>query len=260
VDVQGPQSDLHSGNFGGAVHNPLEALAAMVASLHEPSGRVAVRGFYDRVRACSRQERAAMARDGPSDARVLGEAKATVGWGEPGYSAYERTTIRPCLVVNGFVGGYQGPGGKAVIPSLVGAKINVRLVPDQQPTEIAGLIGDHVARVMPTTVRATVRTTMAARPVVIPRLHPIVRVAATAYHRGFGVRPVLIRSGGTIPIVNTLQETLGISTALMGFALPDDALHAPNERFLLANFHRAVATSIWALSGFASLPHDGARS
>ena len=260
VDVEGPRSDLHSGNFGGAVHNPLEALSAVAASLHEPSGRVAVRGFYDRVRACSRRERAAMAREGPSDAQLLGNAKAPAGWGEPGYSAYERTTIRPCLVVNGFVGGYQGPGGKAVVPSRVSAKINIRLVPDQRPTEIARLIRDHVARVLPRTVRARVRTKMAARPVVIPRDHPIMRVAAMAYRRGFGVNPTLIRSGGTIPIVSTLQETLGISTALMGFALPDDALHAPNERFLLSNFHSGVATSIWALAGFASLPHGGVQS
>jgi acetylornithine deacetylase/succinyl-diaminopimelate desuccinylase-like protein len=260
IDVQGPQSDLHSGNFGGAVHNPLEALSSLVSSLHDASGRIAVRGFYDRVRACSRREREEMARVAPSDAELLGEAKAPRGWGEPGYTAYERTTIRPCLVVNGIVGGYQGPGAKAVLPARATAKINVRLVPDQHPKEIAALIREHVDRATPATVRTTVRETMAAKPVVIPREHPIMRVAALGYRRGFGAEPAWIRSGGTIPIVNTLQEALGLPTALMGFALPDDRIHAPNERFLLSNFHQGIATSIWTLAGFASLRRAAPRS
>ncbi len=259
VDVQGPRSDLHSGNFGGAVHNPLEALCSAVASLHEPSGRIAVRGFYDRVRVRPRRERAEMARVGPSNAQLLGDAQAPRGWGEPGYTAYERTTIRPCLVVNGIVGGYQGVGSKAVLPSRATAKINVRLVPDQTPEDIARLIHDHVVGAVPDTVRATVRTTMAARPVEISRHHPVMRMAALGYRRGFGAEPVFIRSGGTIPIVNTLQETLGIPTALMGFALPDDRIHAPNERFRLSNFHKAVATSIWTLAAFASMRRGGPR-
>ena len=259
VEVHGPRSDLHSGNFGGAVHNPLEAVCAVVASLHEASGRISVRGFYDRVRARSRQERADMRRVGPSDAQVLADAKSPLGWGEPGYSAYERTTIRPCLVVNGIVGGYQGPGAKAVLPARATAKINVRLVPDQDPNVIARLIREHVAAVVPETVRVMTRTTMSARPVEVPRRHPIMRVAALAYRRGFGAEPVFIRSGGTIPIVNTLQETLGIPTALMGFALPDDSIHGPNERFRLSNFYRAVETSIWTLAAFTSMPRGEPR-
>jgi acetylornithine deacetylase/succinyl-diaminopimelate desuccinylase-like protein len=258
IDVQGPQADLHSGNFGGAVHNPLEALSSVVASLHDGSGRVAVRGFYDRVRACSRREREEMARVAPSDAQLLREAKAARGWGEPEYTAYERTTIRPCLVVNGIVGGYQGPGAKAVLPARATVKINIRLVPDQNPRDIARLIREHVDRITPATVRATVRATMAAPPVVIPRDHPVMRVAAMGYARGFGVEPAFIRSGGTIPIVNTLQKALGIPTALMGFALPDDRIHAPNERFLLANFFKGIATSIWTLAGFGSMRPAGA--
>jgi acetylornithine deacetylase/succinyl-diaminopimelate desuccinylase-like protein len=217
-----------------------------------------VRGFYDRVRACSRREREEMARVAPSDAQLLREAKAPGGWGEPGYSAYERTAIRPCLVVNGMVGGYQGPGAKAVLPARATAKINIRLVPDQHPRDIARLIREHVDRLAPATVRATVRTTMAAQPVVIRRDHPVMRVAAMGYARGFGAEPAFIRSGGTIPIVNTLQKALGIPTALMGFALPDDRIHAPNERFLLANFFKGIATSIWTLAGFGSMRPAGA--
>jgi acetylornithine deacetylase/succinyl-diaminopimelate desuccinylase-like protein len=252
IEITGPAGDLHSGNFGGAVHNPLEALCRMIATLHRADGSVAVPGFYDEVRAWPAGERSAMARAGPSDAQMQQDAAAPA-WGEPGFSLYERTTIRPCIVVNGITGGYQGPGAKAVIPSRATAKLNARLVPGQRPAAVERLIRDHVQRVTPPTVRASMRTLLRAEPVVIPRRHSVLRVAAMAYRRGFGADPAFVRSGGTIPIVNTLQDGFGIPTALMGFGLPDDRIHAPNERFLLANFEAGTRTSIWALAGFAGM-------
>ena len=244
LEIRGPAVELHSGNFGGAVHNPLQALCEIVARLHDSSGRVAIPGFYDRVRTQSDSERATMAHTGPCDAKILRDAQTTHGWGEPGYSLYERTTIRPALSVTGVVGGYQGPGVKAVIPARAVAKLNFRLVPDQDPHEIARLVREYVRRVTPATVCSTVRVLAAARPAVIDRRHPAMRAAALAYRRGFGASPVFLRSGGTIPIVNMLQERLGIPTVLMGFALPDDRIHAPDEKFHLPNFFNGIATCV----------------
>jgi acetylornithine deacetylase/succinyl-diaminopimelate desuccinylase-like protein len=248
LEVRGPKHDLHSGTFGGAVHNPLQALCEIIARLHDAGGRMAIPGFYERVRRWSGEERAHMARTGPTDAQILRDAQVEKAWGERGYTLYERTTIRPALSVTGIVGGYQGPGVKAVIPARAVAKLNFRLVPEQDPCEIDRLIRRHIARITPPTVRSTVRTLLVARPALIDRRHPAMRAAAVAYRKGFGVPPVFLRSGGTIPVVNTLQELLGIPTVLMGFALPDDRMHAPNEKFHLPNFYPGIATCIWFLA------------
>jgi acetylornithine deacetylase/succinyl-diaminopimelate desuccinylase-like protein len=242
--VHGPRSDLHSGNFGGAVHNPAQALAELLAGLHDRSGRVAVRGFYDGVRAVSQPERLRMARSGPSDAEILRDAEVARGWGERGFSLYERTTIRPALTINGITAGYQGPGGKAIIPAEASAKLNIRLVPHQRPEEVARLLRAHVARTLPPTVTWRLRTMSGAMPVVLERGHPAMRAASRAYRRGFGRAPVFVRSGGTIPVVNLFRELLGLETVLMGFALPSDRIHAPNERFALTRFARGIETAI----------------
>jgi acetylornithine deacetylase/succinyl-diaminopimelate desuccinylase-like protein len=181
---------------------------------------------------------------GPGDKVILGHARAARGWGEPGYSLYERTTIRPALTINGIVGGYQGEGSKAVIPARALAKINIRLVPDQDPREVEAIVRNHIARITPSTVQSNVRTLLAARPALLNRSHPAMRAAARAYVRGFGRAPVFLRSGGTIPVVNTFQQVLGIPTVLMGFALPDDRIHAPNEKFHLPNLYKGVVTCI----------------
>jgi acetylornithine deacetylase/succinyl-diaminopimelate desuccinylase-like protein len=251
VEIRGAEQDLHSGNYGGAIHNPLQALCEIVASLHDREGRIMISGFYERVRKWSNDERMLMARSGPSDENILRDARAKARWGEPGYSLYERTTIRPALTVNGVTGGYQGPGSKAVIPARAVAKLNFRLVPDQDPFEIDELFRKHVARVTPNTVTSEVRTTLTAQPALIDRSHPALRAAASAYRAGFGRAPAFLRSGGTIPIVNTLQEIFGIPTVLMGFALPDDRMHAPNEKFDLANFRHGISTSIHFLNEIA---------
>jgi acetylornithine deacetylase/succinyl-diaminopimelate desuccinylase-like protein len=251
LDFHGPDNDLHSGNFGGAIHNPLQALCKIIAGLHDARGRVTVPSFFDRVRQWSEQERAYMREAGPSDAKILTDASARRGWGEGGYSLYERIAIRPALTINGLTGGYQGSGVKAVIPARAFAKINIRLAPDQDPQEIDRQFRAHIARAAPSTVRAVVRTDLSAKPAVLDRRHAAMRAAAQAYRRGFGIAPSFLRCGGTIPIVNPLQEQLGIATVLMGFALPDDQLHGPNEKIHLPTFFKGIATSIAFLEEIA---------
>lgn len=248
LEVTGPRRDLHSGLFGGAVHNPLQALCEIVATFHDHNGRVAIPGFYERVRNWSTRERNYMQRTGPSDRKILHDAQDEQAWGEQGYSLYERTTLRPALTINGLSGGYQGPGGKGVIPARAVAKLSFRLVPEQDPLDIDRLVRWHVARVCPTTVHARVRTLSRSNSAVVDRSHPALRAAFLAYRKGFGQAPQFLRCGGTIPIVNTIQQTLGTPTVLMGFALPDDHIHGPNERFYLPNFFNGIATSIWFLS------------
>jgi acetylornithine deacetylase/succinyl-diaminopimelate desuccinylase-like protein len=253
LEVRGPQRDLHSGNFGGAVHNPLQALCDIISQLHDECGRIAIPEFYDRVRHWPDDERARMASTGPSDADILRDAKTRRPWGEDGFSLYERTTIRPALTVNGITGGYQGPGGKAVIPSRATAKISFRLVPDQDPRQIERLVREHLRRITPPTVESEVRTLMRAEPAVVDHRQPAMRAASQAYRQAFGARPVLVRSGGTIPVVNMFQQLLDVPTVLMGFALPDDRIHAPNEKFHLPNFHRGIETCIRFLAEIGTL-------
>jgi acetylornithine deacetylase/succinyl-diaminopimelate desuccinylase-like protein len=253
LEVRGPGHDLHCGNFGGAIHNPLQALCQILATLHDAGGRVTIPGFYDRVREWDRQERESMARTGPRDEEILSDAAATQPWGEPDFSAYERTTIRPALSINGIVGGYQGEGAKAVIPARATAKLDFRLVPDQQSRAIEQLLRAHVARVTPPTVRSVVRVLATAAPALVNREHPALRAATFAYRRSFGVTPVLLRSGGTIPVTNTFQRVLGVPTVLMGFALPEDQIHAPNEKFRLAHFFKGIETCIWFLTAIGAM-------
>ena len=253
LEVKGPPHELHSGNFGGAVHNPLQALCEMIAGLHDAHGRVAIPGFYDDVRHWGEKERAFMARTGPTDEQILLDAKVERGWAESGFSLYESTTIRPALTLNGMAGGHYGRGAKSIIPARALAKLSFRLVPDQDPQKVAQLFRDHIARVTPPAVRSSVRTFSAIKPALVDRNHPAVRAAALAYKRAFGALPVFLRSGGSIPVVSTFQETLGCPVVLMGFGLPDDHIHGPNEKFHLPNFYKAIATSIWYMAVVARL-------
>jgi acetylornithine deacetylase/succinyl-diaminopimelate desuccinylase-like protein len=245
IEVRGPRHDLHSGNFGGAVHDPLQVLCEIIARLHTRNGRVAIPGFYDRVRRSTEIEREFMQRSGPSDRQILRDAEAEVGWGETGYSLYERVSVRPSLTINGISGGYEGVGGKAVIPSHALAKLSFRLVPEQDPREIEALFRQFIRRISPATVKVIVRTNQLANPAVIDRRHPALAAAALAYRKAFGKTPVFLRSGGSIPVVSTFQRVLAIPTVLMGFALPDDRIHAPNEKIHLLNFYKGIDTCIW---------------
>ncbi len=259
IEVTGPGHDLHSGNFGGAVHNPLQALCEILAQLHDSAGHVAIPGFYDRVLPATPRERRYMARTGPSDAEILRDAQVEEAWGETEYTLYERITLRPALTINGITGGYQGPGGKSVIPSHAIAKLNLRLVSCQDPAEIDRLLRQHIARITPPTVKTIVRSEPGAKPALVNPGHPAIRTAAQAYRKAFGSAPVFLRSGGTIPIVNSFQKILGLPTVLMGFALPGDRMHAPNEKFHLPSFYRGIATSVWFLQMIAAAPIGNLR-
>ena len=262
LEVKGPARDLHSGLYGGAVHNPLQALCEIIAKLHDGNGRVTIPGFYDRVHNASDNERRHMAETGPDDKEVLGNAGTAKGWGERAYNAYERTTLRPALTLNGITGGYQGAGSKGVIPSRAVAKLSFRLVRDQNPREVERQLRAYLRQIVPETVRTQLRVAGHAAPVVLDTNHRAMRAAAQAYRRGFGNAPVFLRCGGTIPVVNTFGQTLGIPTVLMGFALPDDRMHAPDEKMFLPNFYNGIATSIWFLHllGRAEAVSNGERN
>lgn len=245
LEVRGPEQELHSGTFGGAVLNPVQALCELIARLYDERGRIAIPGFYDDVRDWSDAERQYMARAGPPDQKILKEAHVEQGWGERGYTAYERTTIRPALTLNGISGGHAGKGVKGVVPAKAIAKLSFRLVPDQDPRKIARLFREHIARICPEAVQCAVRLEAPTKPVLIDREHPALRMAAVAYKNAFGSAPVFLRSGGSIPVASAFQQILGIPVVLMGFGLPDDRIHGPNEKFHLPNFYRGIETSIW---------------
>lgn len=251
LEIRGANRDLHAGLYGGAILNPLQTLCGIIASLHDHEGRVRIAGFYDRVRNRSPLEQAYMRAYGPSNAEILRSAGADQVSGELGYTLYERTTIRPALTVTGIWGGYQGAGPKAVLPERAMAKLDFRLVPDQKPEEIERLFRRHVEDFTPAAVRSFVRKQASAKAAMIDRHHPAMRAAFSAYRTGFGAMPVFLRSGGTIPVIALLRDILGMQTVLMGFALPDDRVHAPNEKFHLPNFFKGIATSIRFLNELA---------
>jgi acetylornithine deacetylase/succinyl-diaminopimelate desuccinylase-like protein len=248
LEVPGPPRELHSGQFGGAIRNPIQELCEIVAGLSDRDGRIMIPGFYDRVRAWSATERDYMRRAGPTDAEILRDAGVAQGTAEPGYTLYEQTTIRPAMTISGIAGGYAGRGVKGAIPARGVAKLGFRLVPDQDPREIEALLRRHAARGAPD-VRLQVLSR--ARPVFVDLRRPALRAAAAACRRTFGTTPAFLRSGGTIPIVSMLDELFGVPTVMLGFALADDGMHAPNERFLLHNLVRGIQTSIRFLDELA---------
>jgi len=260
LEVCGPRHDLHSGNFGGAVHNPLQALCEIIAGLHDSEGRVTIPGFYDKVREWSSEERAYMERTGPKDEDILRDADVPRDWGEAGYSLYERVTIRPALTLNGINGGYNGAGVKTVIPARATAKMSIRLVPDQNPREVERLVRRHIVQATPSSVSVKMKTLGVSNPALVNRNHPALRAAAFAYQKGFGSKPVFLRSGGSVPAASIFQKSLGIPTVLMGFALPDDRIHAPNEKFHLPNFYRGIETSIWYLAAAGKLENTSRQN
>lgn len=248
---------LHSGAFGGAVYNSLQLLSEIIAGLHDASGRIALPGFYGRVRPTDTRERELLRRDGPLAQALLRDAGGGTAWGEAGWSLYERTTLRPALTVNkifteGEKGEERGHGLHDVIPSAASAQLVFRLVPDQDPETVERQLSEHVGRNVPGGVQWSVKRLAAAHPVLLPRDHPALNAADWAYTYSFGRAPVYLRSGGTIPIVSLLQRKLGIPTALMGFALSSDRMHAPNERFYLPSFFKGIAASALFMHAAAS--------
>ncbi|MCL6525262.1 MAG: dipeptidase [Thermaceae bacterium] len=253
----GPSKDLHSGRHGGAILNPLVAMARLIASLHEASGRVAVEGFYDRVCEASPGERAAIQALPWEDGAYLAEIGAQGVYGEPGYSTLERQWIRPTLEVNGLWGGYTGPGGKTVIPSRAQAKLSCRLVPEQNPDEVRERLIQHLHRHCPPSMRLEIQAEPhGARPYALPSDHVGLRVARAVLRETEGQKPLEVRMGGTLPIANTFKEYLGLDTVFFSFSTGDEDFHAPNEFFRLERFRlglEAWARYWWRLAHLESL-------
>lgn len=257
LEVRGPKRDLHSGTYGGAVHNPAQALCELIAQLHDDNGTVTVPGFYDRVRPLDEEERAALNQASYTEAALKDETGVKAAWGEAEYRLHERIGARPTLEVNGLVSGWTGEGAKTVLPAKALAKISCRLVADQDPQEIYHLVRDYIARITPPTVSTEVRLLHYGLPAITDRHSPAVQAAVAAYEEGWGARPIFTREGGSIPIVAEFQSSLKAPVVLMGFGLPDDALHAPNEKLTLECFWRGIATSISFLTRAAALPVRG---
>ena len=254
VEVRGPRRDLHSGSYGGAVHNPLQVMVELLAKLHDDQGRVAVPGFYDKVRPINNEERLALQRI-PFDAEQFRreEVGAPALWsGEAGYSVLERIGCRPTLEIHGIRGGFVDEGQKTVIPAAALAKVSMRLVPDQDPLEIARLFAQHIHQLAPPTVQVQVRTLSYADPAVIDIHSPAVQAAVVAFRQGFGAEPIFARSGGTLPVVAYFVKILRAPVVFLSYGLPDDNWHAPNERFKLDHFYRGINTSIFFMHALAT--------
>jgi acetylornithine deacetylase/succinyl-diaminopimelate desuccinylase-like protein len=258
VFVEGPSSDLHSGSFGGGLRNPLSALAKMIASLHDDDGRVAVPGFYDDVASLTAAERRDMA-SLPFDERAwLESTGAPATWGETGYSTLERIWARPTLDCSGLWGGFQGEGAKTIIPARARAKIGCRLVPHQEPDDIARKLSEHLLRIAPAGVHVKVeRLPGGGRPYLAPTDHPVYAVAQRAFSRAFGKPTVFIREGGSIPFVRTIADATGLPCLLMGFGQPDENAHAPNEWLDLENYHLGIVSAAYL---YDEIAHMGAAS
>lgn len=252
IDVQTAKSDLHSGLFGGAVPNALHALIDVLQTLHTQNGRVAVAGFYDDVEPLTSDESAAFAALPHDDEVYRQNLGLSALHGEPGFSTLERVMARPTLEINGIYGGFQGEGTKTVIPAQAHAKITCRLVNHQDPARILALIERHVAAHTPTGAKVTVTRYDSGRPFVTGFDSPAIKAAAAAYETAYGVQPFFMRMGGSIPVVETFGRLLALPVVMMGFGLPDENFHAPNEHFSLENFDKGLTT---LTDYYTRLPH-----
>lgn len=242
VEVTGPNRDLHSGLYGGAVANPINILCQMIASLHDENNHITIPGFYDNVQELSQEERAEMARAPFSLEKYKKALDLEDVHGEAGYVTMERNSIRPTLDVNGIWGGYTGEGAKTVIPSKAYAKISMRLVPNQSSGEITEKFRRHFESIAPKSVKVVVKPHHGGEPVVTPTDSVAYQAASRAYEETFGVKPVPVRSGGSIPIVAMFKSELGLDSVLMGFGLDSDAIHSPNEHFGVFNYMKGIET------------------
>lgn len=244
IRVYGPAHDLHSGLYGGAVHNPAQVLCELVAGMHDSQGRVTLPGFYDRVRPLDDDERAELARLPTDDRFYLEQTGAPVLYGEAGFTAVERVCARPTLEVNGLLSGFTGEGSKTVLPAQAMAKISTRLVPDQDPQEVLQQLNKYLEEQAPPTVRWELIQHAGGFPSITDRHTPWVVGMTTALQETWGQRPVFKREGGSIPVVAQMQRQLGVESVLTGFGLPDDNLHAPNERVHLPTLFRGMEAMV----------------
>ncbi|GAB3828718.1 dipeptidase [Hymenobacter jeollabukensis] len=242
VEVTGPNRDLHSGLYGGAVHNPINALCKMIASLHDENGHITIPGFYDNVDVLTPEERTELNKAPYSEEEYKQSIGLPATYGEKGYTTIERTSIRPTLDVNGIWGGYTGEGAKTVIASKAYAKISMRLVPHQTSEEISQLFQKHFTSIAPEGVTVTVKPHHGGEPVVTPTDSVAYKAAAQALEDTFGKKPIPTRGGGSIPIVAMFKSELGVDSVLLGFGLDSDAIHSPNEHYGVFNFMKGIET------------------
>ena len=247
LTLHGPARDLHSGIFGGTVDNPAMALSQMLAKLRDNNGRVAIPGFYDDVQPLSAYERKQSKRlpfNGRDYLKLVGVPKL---FGERGYTPIEQRSARPTLEINGLTSGYQGEGSKTIVPAWARAKITTRLVPNQNPAKIIELVRQHLKRLCPPTVRMELQAGHGAEPYIVSPASAHARAALRALKSAFGCEPVLIREGGSIPIVNDFKKILRAESLMLGLALPDDNAHSPNEKFNLDNFAKGqlMSACLW---------------
>lgn len=240
VRLAGPNRDLHSGMYGGVVQNPLNAMAKIIAGLHDGDGRIAISGIYDDVIPLTDRERKEFAKVGISDDDIRDELGVDGLWSEKGYSAVERNWARPSLDVNGIWGGYMGEGAKTVIAAECGFKLSIRLVPDQDPKKVCELVTGHIGRTCPRGVKAKVDFLSGGSPLMISPDHPLIGCASSAMEKAFGRRPVLVREGGSVPITATFRQALGAPSILLNLGLAGDNIHSPNEHFRLENFYKGI--------------------
>ncbi len=243
IDLRGSSTDLHSGSFGGALANPGFVLSQMIAQMKDRSGRIKIPGFYDDVRELSPEERAAWATLPFNEKSYRKDFGIPKLMGETGYTTLERTWARPTLEVNGLLSGFTGEGAKTVLPAVSMAKISMRLVPDQDPNKIADLFQKYVESIAPKTVEVKVTRMHGGKPWMTSFDNPFVQAAGRAIEKGFGRAPIFTREGGSIPVVSTFQEELGLPSVLFGVGLPDENAHAPNEKLDLGNFHNGIIAS-----------------
>ncbi len=260
IDVRGTTGDLHSGVFGGAVANPAMVLAQVLAQMKDRSGHIRIPGFYDDVLPLSEEERAAWQTLPFNEKKYRKDLGAPKLFGEPGYSVLERVWARPTFEVNGLLAGFTGEGAKTVIPATAMAKVSMRLVPNQDPDRIAALFEAYLRKVTPKTVDLTVTRMHGGKPWITGYDNAFVQAAGRAIEQGFGKSPVFCREGGSIPVVSTFKEQLGLPAVLFGVGLPDENAHAPNERLDLGNFHNGIVASAYLYDEIARAGRDAGVS
>ena len=243
IDLRGTKTDLHSGSFGGAVANPAFVLAQLLAQMKDRGGRVKIPGFYDAVQPLTEEERAEFKRLPFHEKRYRQDLGAPKLFGERDYTTLERVWARPTFEVNGLLSGFTAEGAKTVIPAVAMAKVSMRLVPDQDPDQVASLFEAYLKKVTPKTVELKITRMHGGKPWMTAFDNRFVQAAGRAIERGFGQRPVFNREGGSIPVVSTFQEVLGLPSVLFGVGLPDENAHAPNEKLDLGNFHNGILAS-----------------
>lgn len=251
--VYGPERDLHSGLFGGIVHNPAQALCELIAGMHDASGKVLIPGFYDRVRPLDEEERQELARLPLREIDLVQSLGVPQLYGEEGYTAIERIGARPTLEINGLYSGYTGQGSKTIIPAWAMAKISTRLVPDQDPEEVHQQLRAYLEAKCPPTVRWELIAFGGSPASITDRHHPGVRALAQALKNVWGRDPLYRREGGSVPVVGMMQRILGLESALSGFGLPDDHIHSPNERLHLPTWYRGIRAVIEFLLSYPKI-------